>query len=250
MARTVNEQEYTEKRKEILNAAQRLVLTRGYSRMTIGDILTELKISSGAFYHYFPSKPAVLEALIEHMQEQAEQDIVELVRDPHLAALEKLQRFFGWIDQARTTQQAHVVDLMRVWYTDDNAIVRQKVEAAALIRRAPLLNEIIRQGIREGTFNTTYPDQAGEVVLSLMQGMGSAHIRLLLSLIPERGDAARSAADGDAQTQDIVSEIVAIHAAFMDAVERALGAPQACLYRADAGVARAWVNAVQGSSRN
>jgi AcrR family transcriptional regulator len=59
MARTVNEQEYAEKRGQILDAAQRLVYTKGYERMTIGDILADLQISSGAFYHYFDSKPGV-----------------------------------------------------------------------------------------------------------------------------------------------------------------------------------------------
>ena len=67
MARKVNEQEYAEKRNEILEAAQRLVFTKGYERMTIQDLQAELKISSGAFYHYFGSKPAVLEALAERM---------------------------------------------------------------------------------------------------------------------------------------------------------------------------------------
>ena len=53
MARTVKEQEYAEKRNEILDAAQRLVYTKGYERMTIQGILADLQISSGAFYHYF-----------------------------------------------------------------------------------------------------------------------------------------------------------------------------------------------------
>lgn len=32
----------------------------------------------------------------------------------------------------------------RVWYTDENAIVRQKVEEAVIQQRAPLLTEIVR----------------------------------------------------------------------------------------------------------
>src|SRR5215207_8473593 len=91
MARTVNKEEYTAKRNQILDAAQRLIFTKGYERMTLQDILAELQISSGAFYHYFDSKPAVLEAFIERIREAAEQPLLPIVQDPHLSALEKLQ---------------------------------------------------------------------------------------------------------------------------------------------------------------
>lgn len=63
MARTVNEQEYASKRNDILNTARQLIFTKGYEQMTIQDMLNELKISSGAFYHHFDSKPAVLKGI-------------------------------------------------------------------------------------------------------------------------------------------------------------------------------------------
>jgi hypothetical protein len=59
MARIGKEQEYTKKRNEILAAAQRLVFTKVYKRLTIQDIQAELNISGGAFYLYFDSKPAL-----------------------------------------------------------------------------------------------------------------------------------------------------------------------------------------------
>ena len=73
MARTVNEQDRTLKRSEILDAAQRLVYTKGYEQMAIQDILDALKISKGAFYHYFGSKQDLLEALVERMQQEAQE---------------------------------------------------------------------------------------------------------------------------------------------------------------------------------
>src|SRR5215472_4760327 len=102
MARTVNEQEYAVKRNEILDLAQRLVYTKGYERMTIQDILDELQISKGAFYHYFDSKQALLEALIERMGQDALQLLNPIVHDPRLGALEKLQRFFDTAVQWKT----------------------------------------------------------------------------------------------------------------------------------------------------
>lgn len=241
MARTINEQEYAGKRKDILDAATRLVYSKGYERMAIGDILADLGISSGAFYHYFDSKPALLEALIERMIEQAEGSLREMVRDATLTALEKFQRFFGWIEQARISQQANIADLTRIWYNDDNAIVREKVEAGIIQRRARLMTEIIRQGLAEGTFSPAYPDQAGEIVLVLWSGMGRTHARLMLSL----GNADLS----QAEIAGIVDEVVAVHSAYMDAIERAAGAPAGFLRRIDAAAVQFWVDPARGNGQ-
>lgn len=228
MARTVKEQEYAEKRNEILDAAQRLVYTKGYERMTIQGILADLQISSGAFYHYFDTKPAVLEALVERMQQEAEQPLLSIVHDPSLPALEKLRRFFATLENSRTAQKTFLAGLARVWYADDNAIVRQKVDEAIIQRRTPMLAVIVRQGIQEGVFRTAYPDQVGRVILSLSLGLGSALARLLLSI--EQSD----------DKQRIMDDIVATYGAYTDAIERVLGAPSGFLDRLDLDTVRAW----------
>jgi AcrR family transcriptional regulator len=231
MARTIKEHEYLGKRNEILVAAQRLIFAKGYERMTIQDILAELKISSGAFYHYFDSKPAILEAFIEQIKETVEKPLLPIIHDPNLLAIEKLQGFFATLDGLRIAHKADVVKLGHVWYTDDNAIVRQKVDKAIFEQRAPLLTEIVRQGVQEGVFTIAYPDQAGEVILSLLQGMGSTHAKLLLSLEQENDEAR------------CIENIVTTHKAYMDAIERVLGAPAGVLYRADTPTVKIWVDA-------
>lgn len=235
MARTVKKEVYAEKRNEILNAAQRLLYTKGYERMTIGDILAELQISSGAFYHYFDSKPAVLAAFIERIREEAEKPLLPLVADPHLSAIEKLQGFFATIDRLRLAHKADVIKLGQVWYTDDNAIVRQKVDEAVVKQRAPLLTAIVRQGVAEGSFTTPYPDQAGEIMMALLQGMGNTHAQLLL---------ADDLAGDDTQR---VEAIVATHIAYMAAIERVLGAPPHALARTNAEAVQVWLSALHGN---
>lgn len=203
--------------------------------MSIKDVLDELQIPSGAFHHYFDSRGALLEALTEWIQEETEKPFLPIVHDPHLSAIEKLQGFFATLDRLRTAQKADVVKLLRIWYTDDNAIVRQKVDDAVFEQCAPLLTSIVRQGIQEGVFKTSYPDQAGEVILSLVQGMGNTHAKLLLSLEQEHDE------------RRCVEDIIAVHAAYMDAIERVLGAPPNSLYRTDAEAVKVWVAALRGN---
>jgi Bacterial regulatory proteins, tetR family len=53
------------RRSEILDQAIALFLSRGYDTTSLNDIIAEAGISKGAFYHYFPSKEALIAAL-EH----------------------------------------------------------------------------------------------------------------------------------------------------------------------------------------
>lgn len=235
MARTTNVQDFAQKRNVILDAAQRLVYTKGYERMTLQDILQDLQISSGAFYHYFDSKPAVLEAFIERLQQEGEASLLPVVRDPRLSAIEKLQGFFTTLDRLRIEQKASIVELLRVWYTDDNAIVRQKVDAVVLKQRAPLLTEVVRQGVEEGVFTIAYAEQAGEIILSLIQGMGNSHAKLLLSF------------DQDGEERRCIEGIVTTHAAYVDAIERVLGMPSYSLHRTEAEAVKVWLATLQGN---
>jgi AcrR family transcriptional regulator len=236
MARTIKAHEHAQKRNDILDAFQRLVFSKGYERLTIQDILAELGISSGAFYHYFDSKPTLLEAFIERGQPEAEQLLRAIVDDPELSAVEKLQRFFATLDRLRTAQQALLADLVRIWFADDNAIVREKTDEVMVQQRAPLLNAIVRQGVQEGVFTTPYPDQAGLVILSITRGTGNALIKLMLAF-EQKGNELH-----------YVDDLLATSSATAEAIERVLGTSARILARPDAEAVKAWMAALQANA--
>jgi hypothetical protein len=114
----------------------------------------------------------LLDAFVERIRLESERLPLPVARDPSLSAVDKLQGFFDALDQVRAARKADVAALGRVWYDDANAVVRQRVDDAIRAQRAPLLTEIVRQGVREGVFSTPFPEQAGGVIMSLLQGMG------------------------------------------------------------------------------
>jgi AcrR family transcriptional regulator len=244
MARSVKPQQYAAKRREILDVLQRLIVTKGFQSLTIQDVTNELHISNGALYHYFSSKQALLDGLVDQIREDSEKVIWPIVTDPHLHAIAKLQGLFDALDRIRTARMASVVDLLRVWYTDDNAIARQKVDEAQLTHRAPLLTTIVHQGIQEGVFKTDHPDQAGEAILSLVHGMGNTHARLLLSVGRPRDASKPRSEDETTEIRRCTEGIIASHDAYMDAIERVLGAMPNSLARSDARAIKKWVRAL------
>jgi len=225
MARTVREENYTGKRNEILDAARRLIYTRGYEQMTIQGILDEVRISKGAFYHYFGSKQDLLEALIDRMFNEGEALLKPIVEDPNLNALEKLQRYFADAGRWKIAQKDFLIEMLRVWYQDENAIVRGKVFLEGLRRVAPALSKIFIQGLREGSMTTTYPDQVGEVVMCLIEGLGETFARKLVS---------------NESTSVDQEQIRCITHAYEEALERVVGAPQGSLTMIDDAMMQTW----------
>jgi AcrR family transcriptional regulator len=180
VSRTVNAQEYAQKRNAILDVAQRYVATKGYEQMTTQDLLESLQISRGAFYHYFESKQALLMALVERIAEQGEQLIIPIAADRELPAQDKLLRFFAMVDQLKRENLKLLFPFLRVWYADENALFRQKLYLTRIKRLTPWLAQIIEEGVAQGVFTTPYPDHAARMIISLLEDLSYAMIDLLL----------------------------------------------------------------------
>ncbi len=231
MARKVKELDYATRRNEILDAAQALIYSKGYERMSIQDILDSLKISKGAFYHYFDSKQALLDGLVDRMLDQAELVTRPIVDDPNLSAIEKIQRYLDTGGRWKLARKAFMLDLLRVWRTDSNALVRQKQEAAAIKRIAPMLTKIIRQGMDEGVFTTTYPDQFGAMIVGLSRGVEDAISELLLA---------------DSPPPDALQRLNDVMGAYSESLERILGAPSGTLPLVDIEMLKDWLTEPPG----
>ena len=57
-------------RDNIMDAAEELILERGYAGVSIDSIINRLGITKGAFFHYFKSKKALAEALLHRFGDQ------------------------------------------------------------------------------------------------------------------------------------------------------------------------------------
>ena len=110
--------------------------------------------------------------------------------------------------------------------------MRQKVQSSTVKQIAPIFTTIVQQGIREGVFNTPYPDQMGEIILATMQGLGEAFVDLIF--FSER-------------SPDDLQQITNKVAAYTDALERILGTAQGSLLLMDKETIETWVNKQESS---
>lgn len=233
MVRIVNEQEYAQRRNAILDATNRLLLSRGYEQMTILDIVEELQISKGAFYHYFDSKQAAFSALLERMGQELDRHLFPLVEDSTLPALEKLQRFFDALAGWKQERLSVLLAVTRVWYSDDNTLIRSHLRRERHRRLVPLLATIMREGCQQGILRTDSPLEMGEVVVSLLLDLGDALAEILLSMSPGPDLMQRLERTLDAYTQTLL---------------RALQLPRGSITLVDPKLLRQWFLEVSDSA--
>jgi AcrR family transcriptional regulator len=170
--RAVNPHKHAARRDEFIEAGQHLILTRGYEQFSIEDLLVETDASKGAFYHYFGSKQELLQAIVDKLVVEALARVESVVDDPHMSAIEKFRGYFHMISEIKAERHDFLLQLMKVWYSDDNAVVREKLRHGQIHRVTPHIAAIIRQGVREGTFALADPDQMARVVLALILDTG------------------------------------------------------------------------------
>ena len=225
MARTVNATLRTVRRDAFLDVAQRFVQTKGFDAMSIQDVLDELDASKGAFYHYFDSKQALLEAVVERFADAALVTIAPVLNDAHLPAIRKLERIFSGIASFKAQQKEFVLRIIEVWNSDGNAIVREKLRRLTVNRLVPLLSVVIEQGIKEGEFAAQSPGETAMVLTSVMLGFQQQANDLFI------------ARQAGTIGFDVVLRAVAANT---EAYERILGIPKGSLTIIDEPTLRFW----------
>jgi AcrR family transcriptional regulator len=225
MARTVNPILHTVRRDAFLDAGQRLIETKGYEAMSVQDVLDALEVSKGAFYHYFDSKQALLEAVVERFAEGGMVAIAPILRDPNLSAVTKLERVFAGIAGWKAQRKELVLAIIEVWNSDSNAIVREKVRRMTVRLLVPLLSTVIRHGVDEGVIRVASADETATVLVSLMLGAQEQATHLFIAR----------------QASTIPYEVVErTFAGYTEAFERILGVRKGTLTLQDSATLHFW----------
>jgi AcrR family transcriptional regulator len=227
MARTVKE--YDKRYSEFLDVAHRLFYQKGYDQTSVQDIIREIGVAKGLFYYYFSSKADLLDALIERITAQSLAELEPMIADPAQDAPAKFELFFVRTHRWKLTNKAFLLDLMRVLYSDENALLRVKIFAASVPAVVPALAAIIRQGVAEGVYDAEYPEECAELLLNVGQALASAIAALLLNA-PTDGLALKQALLGLERRVE----------AYERSMERMLGAARGSLRIIDLEQLRAW----------
>ncbi len=180
MARVLKE--YDERKTEFLDAARELFYSLGYEQTSVNTIIEKVGVSKGTFYHYFKSKEDLLDSLVERLTEQIMVHIEKQLDDPALDAIAKLNLMFESSANWKATNREMIIVLLEAMYNDKNILLRKKMDDRTVVVAAPVMTRIIHQGIDEGVFNTSFPDDISEMILQFMMGFREKFAALFRAL--------------------------------------------------------------------
>lgn len=150
-----------ERKNEILDAAEMLFGTKGYSKTTINDILQRVGIAKGTFYYYFQSKEEVMDAIVMRYIELGVEAAKEIAVDDKLTAHQKIFQ----IIMAQKPDTGSKEQMIEQLHQVNNAEMHQKSLVETILQLTPVLADVIEQGIEEGVFRTAYPKETVEFLL-------------------------------------------------------------------------------------
>ena len=152
------------RRQEIVATARSLFQVKEYENTTMQDVMDQLSIAKGTIYHYFKSKDELLEAVVENMVEEDIAFKEKLMKETSGNALIKIRTLIS----AGSLADEHA-EILEHLHHPGNLGMHIRQLAVSLTRQAPLYAELIRQGCDEGLFQTEYPLECAEFILSAVQ---------------------------------------------------------------------------------
>lgn len=154
--------EHNERRNEILDTAQGLFNTKGYDASTINDILNEIGIAKGTFYHYFKSKEEVLDAINERIGYVIMERVEAIANDKQLSSEDKLLRMFLSMQISEDVGE----ELLEGMHKPENALMHQKSLKLMVNLLAPQLAKVVKEGIEKQEFVCDYPEEYMRIFLA------------------------------------------------------------------------------------
>ena len=162
----------------ILDALQQLLESKKIQNISVSEIAQQAGIGKGSIYYYFPSKDAILDALIERSYEQP------LLTAKTLAAQTEVSPFTRMAMLFQACQTSSTAFIKQNNSSPDNAsaqdlaFLHQKYLAHVVSELKPALTEIIKQGIENDEIHFDSPAALAEIVLIVIA------VKLDNSLLP------------------------------------------------------------------
>jgi AcrR family transcriptional regulator len=165
------DQVMSETRRQLLDAATAEFAREGYDGANINRISRSAGFAKGTIYNYFPSKRALMLALIDLIASAHHQYLAEQVREEEEPD-RRLQRFFQagleWI--VRNLSQGRV---MLSVLNGPDAEFKLRMWQGYQAMHQLLIEEILTPGVEQGLFRPVDPGATAGLLMTLYLGIGT-----------------------------------------------------------------------------
>lgn len=153
----------------ILDALKQLLDERTIQNISVSDIAKAAGMGKGSIYYYFPSKEAILDALIERNYEMPLTTAKNLASRTEISPFTRMAMILqacrhssaAFLSQNKEPANSNV-------NAQDFAFLQQKYMNHLIAELKPALTQIIEQGIASGDIRFEYPAALAEIVLIVL----------------------------------------------------------------------------------
>lgn len=152
---------------QILDALQNLMESRNIQSISVSEIAQTAGMGKGSIYYYFPSKDAILDALIERNYEKPLETAKTLAGQTEISPFTRMAMIFQAC-RSSSTEFLRQEEPVSLTSAQEHAFIHQKYMAHLISEFKPVLTEIIRQGIDNGEIHFDRPAALAEIVLIVL----------------------------------------------------------------------------------
>lgn len=154
------------KSQKILDALQQLLEEKSIRHISVSEIAEKAGIGKGSIYYYYPSKDAIVDALIRRSYEQPLQTAKSLSSRTDISSFTRMAMLFQACRNSSAVfiRQKHRSETS----AQDLALLHQKYLNYLVSELKPVLTEIISQGIACGEIHFDYPAALSEIALIVL----------------------------------------------------------------------------------
>jgi AcrR family transcriptional regulator len=158
------------RREQIVRATIRCLARAGYSALTVKAVAREAGISPGILHYYFASKRAILVAALDTVMADLDRRLAG--HEPGAGdARAPLRAMIGACLRVAEDDRDFWVVFVEFWGEMMHDAELARVNAALYRRLRRSIGAVVARGIREGRFRRVDPEQAGAVILALLDGL-------------------------------------------------------------------------------
>ena len=155
------------KKEMILDAMQELMGSSNAQAISVSDIAQKAGIGKGSIYYYFSSKNDIIDAVIERSYSRVLDAGKELAASSHMDAFKKMELIYhACLDSSTELRRQEAIGTFNE--QQESAFIHQKFARIIITRLKPILTDIIRQGMEEGTIHCEYPEETAQIVLTVL----------------------------------------------------------------------------------
>jgi AcrR family transcriptional regulator len=151
-----------ERKKEIIEVAEKLFASEGYSKTSVETIISKAEIAKGTFYYYFKSKKELLSAIVNQTLSSLAEYFDAIANMDNISAAEKLKLMLRGPEKEKKANSS----TMEIIHLPENRELQEDLNIQTIKIISPIIAKVIIQGNSEGIFHARAPEESVQILMT------------------------------------------------------------------------------------